>query len=685
MAFRNTFLVFRAAARFLSYTFIQATSLPGKAIYQHLEEPRMNSLKTFFTFVLVFFLLPHTGFSEQKETKKIIITGAKTWIDADRLGSSVTVINREEIEKSGEKDISSILSRVAGFNVAATGSRGGNSSILVRGGQADYNLVMINGVQINQAGGGFDISSLTTENVEKIEIIKGAHSSLYGSDAASSVINIITKRGGGKIKRTGSVALGFRAEDSMILEHSATVSGGWEKLDYFLSRQRVVDEGILEVNNDYRNSNFTANLNLEADDNLNLSFFSIYRDSEFEFPTAGAGDRLDAFADPDSQTKEKALVMGSDIVFSPTQWWENSLKIGYTRLDRESYDGPDPVGLDGSESEFNTLDKRISLEYGSSFFVDLDQASSILSTGFEYEKESFETDSLNESRKNYAFYAQKNLSLLKTFFVTAGIRYDDNEAFGGEWSPSVFAKWKIKESGTEIRGGGSRGIKEANFFENFSTAFGAIPNPDLKPEETLTAEIGINQLLFDNMVEVDLSFFRNKFKNIVAYSFTPFENRTNYENISRAKSEGAEAVIRFYPSDALILSAAYTYVKTDVTDDGGLGSASFSEREKLIRVPEHSFSFNAGYSRNAFDLSLSGNYVGTRDDVDWSGFPGTRVKNDSFFIVDAAAYYEIGLKRFVDKIRLFSRVKNLLNKDYENVFGFSSPGFSMISGVSVVR
>ncbi len=645
----------------------------------------MNNFKIFFAFIAALFLFPPTGLSEQEETKKIIVTGTKTWIDAERLGSSVTVIDGEEIERSGEKDIASVLSRVPGFNVAGTGSRGGNSSIFVRGGQSDYNLVMINGVQINQAGGGFDISSLTTENIEKIEIIKGAHSSLYGSDAASSVINIITKRGSGKIRKTGSVALGFRAEDAMILEHSASVSGSLERLGYFLSHQRIVDEGIFEINNDYKNNNFTANLNLEASDSLNFSFFSIYRNSKFEFPTGGAGDRFDAFADPDSQTKEKSLVTGSDIVFSPTDWWENWFKIGYASLDRESYDGPEPAELDGFESVFDTLDKRISLEYGSSFFADFDQISSVTSAGFEYEKESFKTDSLNKSRKNYAFYAQNNFAVFKTFFVTAGIRYDDNESFGSEWSPSVFAKWKIRESGTEIRGGVSKGIKEATFFENFSAAFETIPNPDLKPEETLTAEIGVKQPLFGNAVELDLSFFQNEFKNIIAYSFTPFENGTNYENISRAKSKGAETSIRFYPSDALTLSAAYTYVETDVTDDGGLGSPSFSEGEKLIRIPEHSFSFNAGYSRNAFGFNLSGNYVGSRDDVDWSEFPSTRVKNDSFFIVDAAASYEISLKSFVDKIRLFSRVNNLFNKDYEDVFGFSSPGFSMISGVSVVR
>ena len=644
----------------------------------------MNRLKICFAFVLIPVLFPSAGFSGETEMEKIVVTGTKTWIDAELLGSSVTVIDREEIERSGERDLGAILSRVPGFSVVSSGSRGGFTSLFVRGGQSDYNLVMINGVQVNQAGGGFDISSLTTENIERVEIIKGAHSSLYGSDAASSVINIITRSGSGKISRASSVALGFRAEDAMILEHSSSVSGSLEKLGYFISHQRIIDQGILKTNNDYRNNSFTASANLEAIDNFNLSFFSVYRNSKFEFPTGGAGDRFDAFADPDQGTKEKSLVAGSDIVFSPTGWWENAVRIGYAKLDRENYDGPEPLELD-SPFPSGTLDKRISFEYGSSFFVDFDQVSSITSAGVEYEKESFRTDSLSKSRKNHAFYAQNNLALLKTFFLTAGIRYDDNEAFGGEWSPSVFARWRAGESGTEIRGGVSRGIKEANFYENFGEAFGTTPNPDLRPEETLTAEIGLRQPLLDNAVELDLSFFRNRFKNIITYSFTPFENGTNYENISRADSRGAEAAVRFRPSDGLTLRAAYAYVRTEVTDDGGVGSAAFSEGEKLIRIPEHSFSFDAGYSRNALGLSLSGNYVGSRDDVNWSGFPGTRVRNDSFFIVDAAVSYEITLRRFVDKIRLFSRVDNLLNREYEDVFGFSSPGFSMISGVSVVR
>ena len=169
----------------------------------------MTRLKIFFAFILILVLFPSAGFSEEKEMERIIVTGTKTWIDAELLGSSVTVIDREEIERSGEKDITAILSRVPGFNVVSSGSRGGFTSIFARGGQSDYNLVMINGVQINQAGGGFDISSLTTENVERIEIIKGAHSSLYGSDAASSVINIITKRRKRKNEKSKLSGLGI--------------------------------------------------------------------------------------------------------------------------------------------------------------------------------------------------------------------------------------------------------------------------------------------------------------------------------------------------------------------------------------------------------------------------------------------------------------------------------------------
>ncbi len=645
----------------------------------------MNGLKLFFTFVLIFVLFPLAGFSEETEIEKIIVTGTKTGIDSDRLGSTVTVIGREEIEKSGQKDITSILSRVPGLSVVGTGSRGGLTSIFTRGGQSDYNLFMINGVQINQAGGGFDISSLTTENIERIEIIKGAHSSLYGSDAMSSVINIITKRGSGKMKRESSLALGFRAEDAIIFENSSIISGSLKKLSYFISHQRIMDEGILEINNDYKNNNFTANLNLEVNDDLNLSLFSIYRDSDFEFPTGSGGDRFGPL-DPDSGTKEKSLVTGFDVVFSPTEWWENTLKIGYTRFDRENYDGPaEPEGSFGVSTPYEPLDKRVSVEYGSSFFIDFDQISTITSGGVEYEKENFEADPLDKSRENYAFYTQTHVDLLRTLFVTTGIRYDDNEASGGKWSPSVFARWKIGQSGTEIRGGASRGIKEANFFENFSESEFALGNPNLKPEEALTTEIGAKQRLLDGAVELDLSFFRNKFKNMIAYSGTPFENGTNYENISRTESKGVEGVISLYPNDSLSLSAGYTYTDAEVTDDGGAGSVSFEKGKKLIRIPEHSFSFNAGYSKNAFDLSLSGNYVGSRDDVNWSMFPGTRVKNDSFFIVDAAASYEISVKKLVEKIRLFSRVNNLFNKDYEDVFGFSSPGFSIISGISAVR
>ncbi len=643
----------------------------------------MRSFKIFFICVASFFPLLFSAEvrAESVTMEKIIVSAAKIPVPANELGASVRIITREEIERSGKKDVAKILADVTGFGISQSGGRGGVTALFSRGGQSDYNLVMINGVQINQAGGAIDLSSLSTENIERIEIIKGAHSSVYGSDAAASVINIITRKGTKAPSFDLSAALGIRAEDALIQEYSSSAQGGGENYGYFFSYGRIDDGGILKVNNDYTNNNFSANLDFKPAKKLNMNFFSMYRDSEFRYPTGGAGDKFDQFSDPDKGTEEKALVAGFDIGFSPVEWWGNSFKFGYAKLDRNSYDGPEPLEHDGFASEFKTLDKRISVEYGTKLFFELDSISSASSAGFEYEKEDFKTEGLSESRNNYAFYIQEHIGIFEKFFVTAGIRSDNNENFKRAWSPSVFAALNIAETGTRLRAGIGKGIKEPDFFENFDTSFQTVPNPDLKPEETINREIGIDQKLWDERAKLGITFFQNSFKNLIAYSFSKFPNETNYENINKARAKGVEIDLLLRPAKRLSLTAGYTYLDTEVTDDGNLSSEAFSKGKKLIRNPSHLFFGEANYLKNGFNLNLSGNYVGKRDDMNWNEFARTR--NDSFFIVDIAASYEIPVEvPHARKIRLFVRAENLLDKDYEQTFGFSSPGFSLVSGIA---
>ena len=618
------------------------------------------------------------GAEVPEETEKIVVTATGAPVPAEQLGASVRVITAEEIARSGKRDVAEILSPVAGLEVSRTGSRGGSASLFARGGESDHNLVMINGVQINQTGGGFDFGQLSAENVERIEIVKGAHSSLYGSDAAASVINIITKRGAGAFGLVASAALGYRSEKSLVQEYSASVSGGADAYGYFLSYGRTDDGGVLETNNRYRNDGFTANLGLAPADGLELSLFSVYRSSSFGFPTGGAGDRFDAYADPDQGRKEKAAVLGSELRFLATERWENFARFGYSRLDANNYDGPEPAGRD-TPFPLKTLDARLSLEYGSTFTVDADSVSSATTAGVEYERESFRSGDLDRSRKNYAFYAQEHLGLFGKLFLTPGVRFDRNDSFGKKWSPSAFAALKIDRTGTRFRAGIGKGIKEPTFSENFDSSF-STPNPDLRPEETLNREIGVDQELAGGAGRIGVTLFHNSHKNLVAYSFEPFPNGTNFENISRTRARGAEVELSLLPGGGLAVDAGYTYLDTEVTDDGGLGSAAFAKGEKLLRRPAHSFSAGANYSRNALNLNVSGNYAGKRDDVDWSGFPGTRVENGPVFTVDLAASWEIS--RSPRRLLLFTRIENLFDRDYERVFGFSSPGLSWVSGIS---
>lgn len=647
----------------------------------------MKNLRRFFAVFAVSVLLPvaSSGLERKNGTQKIIVTATKANFPAEQLGASVEVITEEEISRSGKKDVASLLSDVKGFAVSRTGSRGGFVSLFARGGQSDHNLVMINGVQVNRAGGGFDLGSLSTENVERIEIVKGAHSSLYGSDAAASVVNIITKTGKGEFTLSAAAAVGTRAEENaLIREYSAGASGGGKNYGYFLSVGRISDEGILKPDNDYDNTGFTANFDLEPAENVMVSLFSVYRDSEFRFPTGGAGDRFAAVADPDQGTKEKSTVAGADVTFFPRRWWENSVRAGYARVDRESYDGPLPEGPDGtteSATDFATLDERFSFEYGATFFAGFGSVESVASAGVEYEKETFESGDIDRSRKNYAFYLQEHLGFGGRMFVTPGVRFDDNDSFGSKWSPSFFSALKVGEA-TRIRAGVGKGIKEPTFFENFSTSFGTIPNPDLEPEESVNAEAGVDWRFLRDRAELTVTFFRSRFRNLIAYSFSPFPNGTNYENISGVSSKGTEVGFSAAAGLGWTIEAGYTYTDTEVTD-AAADSAGFSEGRRLIRVPDHSLAVAVNYSRDGLNANVSGNYVGTRDDVNFSGFPGARVENDSYFTVGLAVSYELALESPVaEKLRLFTRMENLFDEDYEDVFGFSSPGFSWISGVS---
>ncbi len=638
----------------------------------------------FFSLLIFTFFVESSYSEEQKQLRKIVVTATKVPTPLEHLGASVEIITRDDIEKSQTTDVADLLRNVPGLIVPQSGSRGSTASLFVRGGESDYNLIMIDGVQVNQSAGAFDFSSLTTENIERIEIIKGAHSAIYGSDALTSVINIITKKGRGKATLFVSGALGARKENkNLIQEYKAGISAGDEQYGYFLSFGRSSDEGILDFNNEHKNSTYTGTFNLVPHEKLDISVTTVYQDSKFEFPTGSAGDRFDIL-DPDNFSETGTFITGANISYRLLPWWENTVSLGWTNQKRKNKDKDNGMEIDpfgGSESKVE--EKRQMVDYRSSIFLNNNNFSSVTTLGFEYEKEKFDGFGLKSSRNNYAYYAQKQLGLYESLFLTAGIRLDNNESYGTELTPRASLSYLIRSSGTKLRASVGRGIKEPSFFENFDEDLTA-GNPDLNPEESLNIEGGIDQLLFGDALKLYFTYFWNKFENLIQYSSESFANGTNYANVQETETKGIEVGGNFNASSELTLGLNYVYLDSEVTEDGGLGSAGFSQGSELIRRPSHYFSFVANYFHRDFNLNVSGTYIGKRDDLNFSEFPSKRVENGSYFKADLAASYKLPLDfPYLQGATVFTRAQNLFNKDYEDIFGFSSPGLSILTGLSI--
>ena len=657
----------------------------------------------FSFFLLTFFLWDSLvlAIEKGKETEPldpVVVTATKIPTPISQLGASVEVITEEDIKRRETKDVLEVLRSVAGFNIVQSGSRGGTTSLFVRGGESDFNLVLIDGVQVNDIGGSFNFSTLTTDNIEKIEIVKGPHSALYGSDAVTSVINIITKKGKGKPALGVSAGLGAHKEKdgSLIQEYQASLRGGEKNVGFSVAYGRIDDNGIL-INNEYTNNTFSAAFNYDPLESLRLSVIARYEDSRVEFPTEFAGDKFDPL-DPDQFGEVDDLTLGSTISFSPTPWWEHVLLIGLHYRDSLFQDDPNPdvTFFDSEEPSTTSTDEtRFSLDYRWNFYRDVREvADSVTTLGFEYENEaadqsavsSFGASAFDESRDNFAFYFQEQLGFFDRLYITGGFRVDDNESFGTEISPRGSLAFLIKETGTKLRGGLGRGIKEPTIIENFGLGEFAIGNPGLKPEESISWEIGFDQKIFKDIVELNFTFFWNKFDNLIVFSFAPFSNGTNFENIQEARTKGIELGGTLRPLDGLTISGNYTLLNSEVTDDGGLGSIGFMEGEELIRRPKHSFSFIANYFYRGFNINLNGIYVGKRDDLDFSdfiNFTTNRVTLDDYFRLDFAGYYEIPVSFLrLNEVRIFTRIENLLDEDYEEVFGFSAEEFNFIVGLS---
>ena len=619
----------------------------------------------------------------------IVVTATRTEERLSQTGQAVSVISQDELRQRQESDVLEELRDIPGFAIVQQGSRGGITSLFARGGESDHNLVLIDGIKANVPGGTFNFGDLSLLGVERIEVVRGPQSALYGSDAISSVVQLFTPRGYGAPRGF----LRFRGGNHDTFEEQAGFSGGTDLYGYYLAVERVDTDGTQPINSDYSNTSLASRFDLDPFDTLEIMLPVRYHDSRAHFPTGSSGDRFErrnGTLDANQYSDRRRVQIGPRIRYRPSNWWQHTLQLGYVQEWRNFRD-PFDENADFGFFVSNTSERRFTIDYASDFFLPaMWSIEPTFTIGGYFEDEHFSQkanfagtiDRVNPSRNAQALYAQLLLSWQEQLFVTSGFRLDDGSTYGTHVNPRVSVAYIVPGLRTKLRGGYGKGLKAPTFIENFGTGSPfTLGNPDLEPEESKSWEFGLEQPFFISTfgAELSLTYFSTEYENLVAFVFAP---STNFLNVQRARSRGLELGLRAVLSDALSVRGAYTYLETRVLEAGDSGGASFVNGAGLLRRPEHVGSFTLNYVYQRLNANLNIVIKGRSADVQFNpDFSSQRVRNSGFSRVDLALAYRLLENQWgMRALTLEGRARNLFDEDYEEVFGFSTPGATFLAG-----
>lgn len=607
----------------------------------------------------------------------LVVTASPTPRPARAVANFVTVLDGADLREGGLTRVSEALRGVPGLSVVSGGSFGAATSLFMRGGESDYVLVLVDGVQVNQPGGAVDLSGLTLDGVERIEVVRGGASALYGSDAVSGVVNIITDTGRDGLE--GSALL--RAGSYGRLDWGADLRGGGERVGYSLSLLRARTDGILAFNNAHENTVFRGAVRVRPDEATSARLTVRLGDRRYHFPTDGTG----AVVDRNSFTYGDESTVGLTVTRALGSTLAVEALLAHHESDGGTDDAPDGPADTLGFYGFNSLDhmRRTSADLRAHAFL----GPAVATVGVEVEEQrqrSF-TESLSQfgpssgrssyERDNRAGYAHVTAER-GAWGVNVGGRLDDNERHGRFGSWQAGASWRPGAS-VRLRAAAARSVKEPTFFEAFATGF-ARGNPDLDPERARSWEVGVDAELPVAGARLRATWFDQEMEDLIQYTATPPNpGDPSFFNLAAAASRGLETAVEVERGGTSV-RATWTWLDTEVRDPGadeGPGAA-FVPGEELLRRPSRSWSVRAGHRvGDALTLDAELRRVGARADRDFSVFPAERVELPAYTTLGAGVEVEaFRPRRDVPGLRLRVRGDNLLDEEYVEVLGFPAPG-----------
>ena len=630
---------------------------------------------------LAFFCLSLPVLAQTKEEHhEIVVTATRLETPAREIASSVSVITSKDLAKLKKSSALEVLRDVLGVSITQNGGPGEAASVFLRGANSEHTLVLLDGVELNDPinpSRSADLAHLYLENIERIEIIRGPQSPLYGSDALGGVINIITKKGAGKAR----LDLAATGGSYGTFVGWGGVSGSVKKANYSFGISQFGTLGVsasdsaLPGNSEkdgYRNLTLSGRVGLALGENLEL--YAIVRSIQAKTDIDNYGGPYGD--DPNNvQDYDSFIFNGGFHGLFFSNRWEQRLTIGIVDSRRSNANPTDPAHPAESDSAL-FKSRLLKIDWQNNLFL---HASNTLTMGLEYESEAGESRYLAQGAWGSSasffptrnadmagLYVQDYVRLADRLFFSAGLRFDRHSQTGNSLTYRLAPAYIFKPTGTKIRASFGSAFKAPSLYQLYApgTFFGPIGNINLKPERSLGWDVGVEQPFLGERIQLRATYFQNEFKNLINFDYVQ-----GYTNIGKAQSRGLEIEFEGRPSQSLFSRASYTHLEAKDAITGG----------PLLRRPRDLFTASLSYSFSAKSaVSVSFDFVGKREDVDYFSWPSRTVTLRPYSLLNAIISYDLS-----PNAQVFGRLDNLLDEKYETVYGYGTLGFSVQTGVRI--
>jgi vitamin B12 transporter len=599
---------------------------------------------------------------ETKKVDPVVVTATTVPTPAEQLGVSLNVITGEEFKTYHYSTVDDAFRSIPGVNVTQQGGYGKLSTLSIRGANANQVLILVDGVRVSSPTlGQTDLSDISPDLIDRIEVIRGGQSTLYGADAIGGVVNIITKKGAGPFSATVENMGG----NHDTFQNRVSINGTYKIFDYSLYGSHFESNG--QFKNDNSNINAAGGrvgVSLPLDSTFSVTYR--YNKNDTGVPVKSVfppPQPIVPIINPNAKQQTETTVLSVEAKTHPVDWWESRGRFGrYTN--NQGFQDPVDPGFDFDFPFRSQVDvERLEGEFLNSIIIGPWSTSTV---GIGYRNESGDNKGVFHTQQNVKWFLfEQQFRLFNRLFITGGTRIEDNSVFGSATTGQGSVLFVIKETGTRLRGSAGTGFRAPTFNDLFFPDFG---NPNLQPERSQTWDVGIDQNLWQNRIRLKVTYFATHFTEAitccVVLPTAPFGGPVN---AGKARSKGVETSAEVDILPNLVASFAYTYTDTD----------NLTTRRPLARIPRNSGS--AGLTWEPLrGLSVFVQVYAVSRQFDSYG----DVYNSGHTRVDAGGTYRLlNQLGWLQRLELVARAQNILNESYAEVRGFPALGANFLVGL----